>query len=93
MGDNEIENEGILSNEEIEIELRKLCRKHSEHLTQELLGDFAALLIKCGHKIHRDPRTIRKTNTATVGDVNFVHLGLVKGLSMKIKKGIHVIPV
>lgn len=40
-------------------------------------------------KLPTDPRTILRTMTTRVGNRNFVHLGLVRGLLLKIQKGIH----
>lgn len=82
----------ILTDEDVTKRLAQISSKHG--LTQEALRDLSELFNQIGRRIPRDPRTILRTNTATVvGDKDFVHIGLVKGLVTKVKKGVHDVPV
>lgn len=76
-----------MSDEDILKELAKIaCRNNMSH---KCLRDVARLFKRSGRpQLKTDPRAILKTKTTTVGDANFVHLGLVKGLLLKISKGV-----
>lgn len=78
----------FLTDEEITRELARISAKHG--FTEPGLADVADLFRRAGHvKVPKDPRTIKKTRTEPVGDVDFVHLGLVRGILQKTTKGLH----
>ena len=69
--------------------LAKIYAKH-DGMSLDCVGDVAKLINKLsGRKLHTSGKTVVKTPTTTIGDRNFVHLGLMKGLLLKMKKGIH----
>lgn len=87
MDDSQEENSGPISDEEISRRMAKLYVKNG--LTQVALRDFAILFRDAGHDVYIDPRVILRTRKETVGDTDFVHLGLRKGILAKLNKGVH----
>ena len=81
-----------MTDEEVVMKLAKDAMKHN--LTHDAIRDQALLInAASGRKIPIDPRTILRTRTETVGEVQFVHFGLVKCIVLKVKKGVHPVPV
>ena len=71
---------------DVEKELSYLAIKHG--LSYEGVRDFADLLRRLSHNIHKDHRTIMKINLQPVISPDFYHFGLVGGLKTKLKHGI-----
>lgn len=81
-----------MTDEEVTRQLAKDAIKHN--LTHESIRDQALLInAASGRNIPIDARTILRTRTTTVGEAEFVHFGLVKGIVLKVKKGVHPVPV
>ncbi len=57
-------------------------------ISLECLSDFARLFQDAGHKVPADGRTIARTRKEKVGEVDFIHLGLIAGIKRKLPKGI-----
>ena len=78
----------IMTDEEIVQEMKQIYKDTGGSLA--CLRRFAKLFQRAGHQVPRDPRTILETNTEVVGDADFVHLGLIKRLTLKVNKGMQV---
>lgn len=79
--------DGNLTDEEVVRWMAKIKRDNPD-MTGKCLRDVAILVRAASNRnLPIDPRTILHTDTTTVGDGDFVHIGLMKGLLLKVNKG------
>jgi len=68
-------------------EFRQIIWKHDP--TDALTHDLASLLRRHGHpEIPKDPRTIKQKKRTGPGSDDFVHLGLVNGIKLRLDHGL-----
>ena len=81
------EDEEPISDDEISKELAVIWNEFPQ-APNACLNRVARLFRRAGHKcVPIDSRTILHTRTEPVGNVDFVHLGLIKGLELNVNKG------
>lgn len=78
--------EDVLTDEQLSDRLCQIAEQTG--LNHAQVRAVAKLLRDAGHNIRADPRSILRTSRATVGDVDFVHLGVIEGIKRKIHKGL-----
>lgn len=74
--------------DDLEIVKRLAAIYMEENISLAGLSAVARLFFDAGHNVPVDGRTIVHTSREKVGDVDFIHLGLIHGIKRKLPKGI-----
>lgn len=89
---NDLDDERRMTDEEVTLRLATDAMK--VRLNGVQIRVMAKLInAASGRKIPIDSRTILKTRTEKIGAAEFVHMGLVKGMEIKVKRGMYEVPV